>query len=236
MLLQVLLNISTAVQDDTVVNAASQTQEVVKEINLWELALKGGWIMIPIFALLLIAVYIIIERIIGINKSAKEDPSFMNRIKDYIFDGKIDSAINLCRQTDSPTARMIEKGITRLGRPMDEIVQAVENVGNMEVAKLEKGLPLLASCAGGAPMIGFLGTVTGMVRAFFDMSNAGDQLNMDVLSAGIYEALITTVAGLMVGIVAFFAYNYLGSRVNAVVNKMEAKTMEFMDILTAPAK
>ena len=236
MLLQILLNISTAVQDDTAANLTSTTQEVVKEMNLWELALKGGWVMIPIFALLLIAVYIIIERVIGINKSAKEDSSFMNRIKDYIFDGKIDSAINLCRQTNSPTARMIEKGITRLGRPMDEIVQAVENVGNLEVTKLEKGLALLASCAGGAPMLGFFGTVTGMVRAFFDMSNAGDTLNMSVLSAGIYEAMVTTVAGLFVGIIAFFAYNYLGTRVNATVNKMEANTMEFMDILNTPAK
>jgi biopolymer transport protein ExbB len=131
---------------------------------------------------------------------------------------------------------MIEKGVMRLGRPMEDVVQAIENVGNLEVPKLEKGLPLLASVAGGAPMLGFFGTVTGMVRAFFDMSNAGDSLNMSVLSSGIYEAMVTTVAGLFVGIISFFAYNYLGTRVNAAVNKMEAHTMEFMDILNAPAK
>lgn len=229
-----LLQIPTV--QDTVSQVAAAAQTQTHEMNLWDLALKGGWVMIPIFILLLIAVYIIIERAVGIKKSTKEDPSFMNRIKDYIFDGKIESAIKLCQQTNSPTARMIEKGITRLGRPMDEIVQAIENVGNLEVAKLEKGLALLASCAGGAPMLGFFGTVTGMVRAFFDMSNAGDSLNMSVLSSGIYEAMVTTVAGLFVGIIAYFSYNYLVTRVNATVNKMEAITMEFMDILTAPAK
>ncbi|MDR1544122.1 MAG: MotA/TolQ/ExbB proton channel family protein [Prevotellaceae bacterium] len=230
-----LLQIPTQAAD-TVINAVAQAQPEEKVMNLWEMALNGGWIMIPIFALLLISVYIIIERAIGIKAAQKEDPSFMNRIKDYIYDGKIESALKLCRRTNTPTARMIEKGVMRLGRPMEDIVQAVENVGNLEVPKLEKGLPLLASCAGGAPMLGFFGTVTGMVRAFFDMSNAGETLDMSVLSSGIYEAMVTTVAGLFVGIIAFFAYNYLGTRVNAAVNKMEANSMEFMDILNEPAK
>jgi biopolymer transport protein ExbB len=227
-----LLEIPAAIQD-SVANAASQTPE---KMNLLEMTFKGGWIMIPIFALLLISVYIIIERIIGIKKTTKEDPSFISRIKDYIFDGKIESAMSLCRHTNTPTARMIEKGITRLGRPMEDIVLAIENVGNLEAAKLEKGLSLLASCAGGAPMLGFFGTVTGMVRAFFDMSQKGDMLDMTTLSAGIYTAMVTTVAGLFVGIIAFFAYNYLVAKVNSAVNKMEANTLEFMDILNEPAK
>ena len=159
----------------------------------------------------------------------------MNRIKDYIHEGKVDSALNLCRSTNTPSARMIEKGITRLGRPMNDVLVAIENVGNLEIAKLEKGFPLIATTAAGAPMLGFLGTVTGMVRAFFDMANAGTNVDVTLLSGGIYEALVTTVAGLVVGIIAMFAYNYLVSRVNTVVNQLEASTMEFMDLLNEPA-
>ena len=157
------------------------------------------------------------------------------RIKDYIHEGQIDSALNLCRKSNTPYARMVEKGISRLGRPMNDVLVAIENVGNMEVAKLEKGFTVIATTAAGAPMLGFLGTVTGMVRAFFDMSSAGSAADITLLSAGIYEALVTTVAGLVVGIIALFAYNYLVSRVDGVVNKMEARTMEFMDLLNEPA-
>ena len=149
--------------------------------------------------------------------------------------GKVDSALNLCRSTNTPSARMIEKGITRLGRPMNDVLVAIENVGNLEIAKLEKGFPLIATTAAGAPMLGFLGTVTGMVRAFFDMANAGTNVDVTLLSGGIYEALVTTVGGLVVGIITLFAYNYLVSQVDNVVNKMEARTMEFMDLLNEPA-
>ena len=159
----------------------------------------------------------------------------MNRIKDYIHEGKVDSALNLCRSTNTPSARMIEKGITRLGRPMNDVLVAIENVGNLEIAKLEKGFPLIATTAAGAPMLGFLGPVTGMVRAFFDMANAGTNVDVTLLSGGIYEALVTTVGGLVVGIITLFAYNYLVSQVDNVVNKMEARTMEFMDLLNEPA-
>jgi Biopolymer transport proteins len=204
------------------------------KINLLELAVKGGWLMIPLLLLLVIAVAVFIERLLVINKVSKPDDSFMNRIKDYIHDGKIDSAIKLCKKTETPYARMIEKGISRLGRPMNDIQVAIENVGDIEVAKLEKGLPWVATTAGGAPMIGFLGTVTGMVRAFFDMSSAGSNVDITLLSSGIYEALVTTVAGLIVGIIAMFGYNYLTSRLNGVVNQMESNTMEFMDLLNEP--
>jgi biopolymer transport protein ExbB len=212
---------------------ATPTQEA--EINILSLAMKGGWIMVVLLILSLIAAYIFIQRLIVIKRAGKEDESFMNRIKDYIHEGKIDSAINLCHKTNTPAARMIEKGISRLGRPMNDVLVAIENVGNLEIAKLEKGFPWIATTAAGAPMIGFLGTVTGMVRAFFDMANAGTNVDVSLLSGGIYEALVTTVGGLVVGIITLFAYNYLVSQVDNVVNKMESRTMEFMDLLNEPA-
>lgn len=205
------------------------------EINVIDLAFKGGWIMIILLLMSILAMYIFIQRMIVIKRAGKEDESFMNRIKDYIHEGKLDSALKLCKSADTPYARMIEKGITRLGRPMNDVLVAIENVGNLEIAKLEKGFPVIATAAAGAPMIGFLGTVTGMVRAFFDMANAGTNVDVALLSGGIYEALVTTVGGLVVGIIALFAYNYLVSQVDRVVNKMEARTMEFMDLLNEPA-
>lgn len=206
------------------------------EINVIDLAFKGGWIMVVLLLLSLMAGYIFIQRLLVIRRAGKEDQNFMNRIKDYIHEGKkVDSALNLCRSTNTPSARMIEKGITRLGRPMNDVLVAIENVGNLEIAKLEKGFPLIATTAAGAPMLGFLGTVTGMVRAFFDMANAGTNVDVSRLSGDIYEALVTTVGGLVVGIITLFAYNYLVSQVDNVVNKMEARTMEFMDLLNEPA-
>ena len=205
------------------------------EINVIDLAFKGGWIMVVLLLLSLMAIYIFVQRLIIIRRAGKEDETFMNRIKDYIHEGKVDSALNLCRSTNTPSARMIEKGFTRLGRPINDVLVAIENVGNLEIAKLEKGFPLIATTAAGAPMLGFLGTVTGMVRAFFGMANAGTNVDVSLLSGGIYEALVTTVGGLVVGIITLFAYNYLVSQVDNVVNKMEARTMEFMDLLNEPA-
>ena len=228
MLLKVLLQI------DQIPSALDGPKEV--SMPLWDLALKGGWIMLPLLALSIIAVYIFVERYFAISKAAKTDENFMNRIKDYIHDGKIESALALCRSTDSPIARMIEKGIQRIGRPLNDINAAIENVGRLEVFKLERGLPALATAAGGAPMIGFLGTVTGMIRAFYDMTMAGNNIDVQVLSSGIYEALVTTVAGLSVGIVAYFAYNVLVANVEKVVNDLEAHTTEFMDLLNEPVK
>lgn len=210
-----------------------ETAEVT--MNAFDLALKGGWLMIVLLILLLMSIYVLIERTLVINKAAKEDNSFMNRIKDYIHDGKIDAAVNLCRNTDTPTSRMVEKGISRLGRPTADVMSTIENQGNIEISQLEKGLPVLATSASGAPMVGFLGTVTGMVRAFMDMANAGANVDVNILSTGIYEALVTTVGGLIVGIIALFAYNYLTTRIKGIVNKLEMRIMEFMDILNEPA-
>lgn len=220
---------------DQMPDLAAVTLPTEAEINVIDLAFKGGWIMVVLLLLSLMAIYIFVQRLIIIRRAGKEDETFMNRIKDYIHEGKVDSALNLCRSTNTPSARMIEKGITRLGRPMNDVLVAIENVGNLEIAKLEKGFPLIATTAAGAPMLGFLGTVTGMVRAFFDMANAGTNVDVSLLSGGIYEALVTTVGGLVVGIITLFAYNYLVSQVDNVVNKMEARTMEFMDLLNEPA-
>jgi biopolymer transport protein ExbB len=201
-----------------------------------DLAIKGGWVMIPIVLLSFVAVYIFFERWFAIKKAASIDQNFMNRIKDYIMDGKVDAAKTLCQSTDNPVAAMIEKGISRIGRPLNDVNAAIENVGRLEVYKLERGLPTLASVSGGAPMIGFLGTVIGMVQAFHQMSTAGNNINVGELSGGIYTALITTVAGLIVGIIAFFAYNTLVARVDKVINTMEASSTEFIDLLNEPAK
>ncbi|MBU3812883.1 MAG: MotA/TolQ/ExbB proton channel family protein [Candidatus Bacteroides intestinipullorum] len=209
--------------------------EAAQEMNLWDMAVKGGWIMVVLGVMSLIGFYILFERNYVIRKAGKEDPLFMDKIKDYILGGEIKAAIAYCRSVNTPSARMIEKGITRLGRPVNDVQAAIENVGNIEVAKLEKGFTIMATIAGGAPMLGFLGTVTGMVKAFFEMANAGNNIDITLLSGGIYEAMITTVGGLIVGIIMMFAYNYLVTLVDGVVNKMEGKTMAFMDLLNEPA-
>ncbi len=204
-------------------------------LNVMDLALKGGWIMIPLLAMSVYAIYVFVERFLALRKAMEVDSNFMDRIRDYIHDGKIESARNLCQASDNPVSRMIEKGISRIGRPLSDVNTAIENVGNIEVSRLEKGLAGLASVAGGAPMLGFLGTVMGMVQAFFEMANSGNQIAVDMLAGGIYTALVTTVAGLVVGIIAYFAYNYLVARIENVVFIMEARTMEFMDLLNEPA-
>ena len=215
--------------------AVEPTAQTQQEMSLMDVALAGGWIMIPLALLLIIAVYIIIERYVVLRHASQEDTSFMNRIKDYIFEGKVESAINLCKQTDTPSARMIEKGISRLGRPMSDVLVAIENVGNLEVGKLENGLGLLATIAGGGPMIGFFGTVIGMVQAFSEVASNGNTIALDQLAGGIYTAMVTTVAGLFVGIVAYFGYNYLVMRVDKIMHNLEARNVEFLDMLNEPA-
>lgn len=212
--------------------AVAQTQQ----ISVWQLCLKGGIIMIPLVVLLLVSIYILIERYLTIRTAAKDDSTFMQRIKDYIIDGEIESAHKLCKNTNTPYARLIDKGISRIGRPTAEVQTAIEEIGNIEIAKLEKGFPWLATTAAGAPMIGFLGTVTGMVKAFFSLAEAGGSANITILASGIYEALVTTVAGLVVGVIALFAYNFLVAKVNNVITQLETKAMDFMDLLNEPSK
>lgn len=231
MLVVLLQSLVTASADSTAGITSADTP-----VSYFDLAIKGGWVMIPIGLLSVIAVYIFVERFMAIRNAARIDQNFMNRIKDYIHDGKVDSAMALCQSSSNPLARMIEKGISRIGRPLNDINTAIQNIGQVEVYKLEKGLAILASCAGGAPMLGFFGTVLGMVKTFMDMANAGNSLDIGILSNGIYIALITTVGGLMVGIPAYFAYNYLVTRVEELVNRLEAYSMEFMDLLNEPVK
>lgn len=211
-----------------------ETPDEIK-LSVFELALKGGWIMLPIILFSLIAIYIFIERFIVIRNASREEHNFMNNIRDFMHDGRIESALTLARNNDSPIARMIEKGILRLGKPLNDINAAIENVGKLEIAKLEKNIAGLATVAGVAPMLGFLGTVLGMVRAFYDMSMAGNNIDISLLSSGIYQAMVTTVAGLIVGIIAFVCYNILVARIEKIVFMLEARATEFIDLLHEPA-
>ena len=199
--------------------------------SLFSMFTMGGPLMWVLLALGILAIYLIGRKWWVIKNASKIDPHFMKDIRDYITDGKTKSAVTLCRKYDNPVARMIETGINRMGRPMADIQSAIENIGNVEVARLEKGLPLLATIAGGAPMIGFLGTVMGMVQAFFNMSKAGNNIDITLLSGGIYTAMLTTVGGLIVGIIAYFGYNWLTGKVSDLVYQMESSTMEFIDIV-----
>ena len=218
---------------DTVA-AAPQQQEM--SYSLISMAAKGGFLMIVLLVLSVIAIYLFGKKWWMIHQAGKIDRHFMDDIRDYIHEGKRKSAVTLCTKYNSPVARLVQKGIERIGRPLSDIQTAVENVGNAEVARLEKGLPILATIAGGAPMIGFLGTVLGMVQAFFNMSQAGNNIDITLLSSGIYTAMITTVGGLIVGIIAYFGYNYLSSNISDLVFKMESATIDFMDLLHEPAE
>lgn len=195
------------------------------------MAAKGGPLMIVLLILSVIALYLFGKKWWMIRQAGKIDRNFMMDIKDYIGEGKVKSAKLLCTKYDAPVARMVEAGVGRIGKPLSDIQSAIENVGNVEIARLEKGLPYLATIAGGAPMIGFLGTVIGMVQAFFNMSKAGANIDISLLSGGIYTAMITTVGGLVVGILAYFGYNYLTAKISSLVIKMEASTIEFMDLI-----
>ena len=203
----------------------------MNEISVWQLCLEGGWIMIPLALLALISIFILIERMIAMRRAGDADDAFMKRVRDYVAAGETESAMRLCRSTDTPYSRLILKGLQNMGRPLSDVLVTIENTGNLEVAALSKGLPWLATTAAGAPMLGFLGTVIGMVKAFFAIHQAGNTASIGDFAGGIYTALVTTVAGLVVGIIALFAYNYLVARISTIVNRLEAKTLEFADIL-----
>jgi len=237
MLASILLQASQAGQaiNDTANNVMSGEAGELS-MSIWELALKGGWIMAILALFSVIAIYIFIERFLIINNASREDNNFMNHIRDFIHDGKIDAALALCRKTQNPIARMIEKGLLRIGKPLNDINAAIENVGKLEVSRMEKNIATLATIAGAGPMLGFLGTVIGMIRAFYDMSMAGNNIDIALLSSGIYQAMITTVAGLIVGIIAFICYNVLVARVEKLVFKLEARATEFMDVLNEPVE
>ena len=200
-------------------------------ISLVDMAIKGGWIMIPLLLLSIIALYIIGERWWTIRQASKQEVNFMDNIRDFITDGKLASAKHLCQTQSTPTARFVEKGLERIDRPLEDIHTALENVGNLEIARLERGLPMLATVAGGAPMLGFLGTVIGMIQAFYNMSQAGNNIDITLLSGGIYTAMVTTVAGLIVGITAYFGYNYLNARIGNIMRTMERNIIDFIETI-----
>ena len=213
----------------------TETAPSSESINLIDLTMKGGPIMIPLAILSIIAVYLTIERFLTLKKASKLEVNFMANIKDLVLNGNIKGAKALCERTNSPIARMIEKGVTRIGKPLQDIDTSIHNVGNIEINKLETGMPTLATISGAAPMLGFLGTVTGMVTAFHKMSTAGANLTVTLLAGGIYEALVTTVAGLIIGIFAYIAYNQLTSMIEKIIHRMEASAVEFIDLLQEPA-
>lgn len=215
-------------------NMGDEPREIT--LSLWDLAQKGGWVLAILALLSVIAVYIFIERYMVITKATREERNFMNNIRDFIHDGRIDSAVSLCRNNDTPIARMIDKGLARIGKPLNDINAAIETVGKLEVSRLEKNIAGLATISGAGPMLGFLGTVIGMIRAFYDMSMAGNNVDIALLSTGIYQAMVTTVAGLIVGIIAYVCYNILVSRVDKLVFLLEARATEFMDVLHEPAR
>jgi len=229
------INVAEPMADS--LNAEASTE---KTLSILELITSGGVggiiIMFTLFVLSIIAVYIFIERFITIKNAAQEDENFMNQIKDFIHDGKLEAAKSLCKSTPTPISRMIEKGVNRIGKPLADIGAAIENTGKLELFKLEKSLATLATISGAAPMIGFLGTVIGMILAFHQMASAGGNIDVEMLSEGIYTAMVTTVAGLIVGIIAYIGYNLLVAKVEKVVFKMEARTTEFLDILNEPAR
>lgn len=200
--------------------------------SLFGMAAKGGWLMLVLLLLSILAIYLFGKKWWMIRQAGMIDKDFMMDIRDYIHDGKVKSARTLCSKYDAPVARMVDAGIARMGRPLRDIQIAVENVGNVEIANLEKGLPYLATIAGGAPMIGFLGTVIGMVQAFFNMANAGNNIDITLLSSGIYTAMITTVGGLIVGILAYFGYNFLTTKISSLVYDMENATIKLLDVLS----
>lgn len=213
-------------------------ESVEKTLSIIELISSGGIagqvIIAVLFLLLIAATYIYFERLFAVKAASKVDANFMNQIKDYVSNGKIDSAQVLCAQVNSPVSRLIGKGISRIGKPLADINTAIENAGRLEIYGLEKNVSILATISGAAPMIGFLGTVIGMILAIFELANAGGTIEMDVLAGGLYTAMTTTVAGLIVGIVAYMAYNHLVVRTDKVVYQMEANSLEFLDHLNEP--
>jgi biopolymer transport protein ExbB len=218
--------------------AADTAKLIMEDPNaesILDVAMKGGVMLIPIILLSLVAIYILVERYSTIKKAGKLDKTFLAQIKTMVLEDNIKGAQSLCTATNTPIARMLEKGLSRIGKSLKDVNVAVENVGNLEVSKLEKGMPWLATIAGVAPMVGLLGTVTGLIKTFKSMADAADSINAGAFSNGIYEAMVTTVAGLIVGIVAYIAYNILTSMIDKVVYKMESSTLEFLDILHEPA-
>lgn len=232
----ILLQIVTDAANAATTVAATATTAAPKEsLNLLSLIMKGGWVMVPIFILSVAAVYLMIERYLTIRKASQVDPNFMNNVKSMLLEGKIDAALSLCRSTNTPIARLLEKGIKRLGRPISDIESAIEDVGKLEIYKLEKNLSYLGIIAGIAPMFGFVGTISGVIKIFYNISLA-DNISIGLIAGGLYEKMITSAAGLMVGIVAHIGYHLLNSMIDRVSFQLESTAVEFIDLIQEPTK
>lgn len=220
-------------------NTVAEGEPVEKTLSVIELITTGGTagiiIITLLFVLLIMACYIYFERIFAIKDASKIDANFMNQIKDYVSNGKLESAQNLCSTANTPVSRLIGKGITRIGKPLEDINTAIENAGRLEIYNLEKNVSVLATISGAAPMIGFLGTVIGMILSIFEIANSGGSIDIKTLADGLYTAMTTTVAGLIVGIVAYVAYNHLVVKTDKMVYQMEANSLEFLDLLNEPS-
>jgi biopolymer transport protein ExbB len=212
--------------------AAATTAEKISMLSLLE---KGGWIMYPLYFLLVAAIFVFVERLLAINKASKIEPNFMNIIRDNIITGNVQAARNLAKNTDSPVARMIDKGIQRIGKPLDAIEKSMENVGRLEMYKMEKNLSILSLISGIAPMFGFLGTIIGMVQLFYGIASTGEY-TLNTIAGGIYTKMITSATGLIIGLIAYVGYNFLSTQIDKTANKMEVASSEFIDILQEPTR
>jgi biopolymer transport protein ExbB len=212
--------------------AAASTPEKISMLSLLE---KGGWIMYPLYFLLVAAIYVFVERLLAINKASRIEPNFMNIIRDNIVTGNVQAARNLAKNTNSPVARMIDKGIQRIGKPLDAIEKSMENVGRLEMYNMEKNLSILSLISGIAPMFGFLGTIIGMVQLFYGIASTGEY-TLNTIAGGIYTKMITSATGLIIGLIAYVGYNFLSTLIDKTANKMEVASSEFIDILQEPTR
>lgn len=229
MLLQVVLDSATAATTATTAETTTQS------LNLFQLIQSGGWVMIPILLLSGLAIYFMVERYLVISRAGKVDPSFMNNIRTLLLDNKVEAALSLCRSTNTPIARLLEKGIKRLGRPVKEIESAVENTAKLEIYKLEKHLSYIGVIAGIAPMLGFVGTISGVIKIFYNISLA-DNISIGLIAGGLYEKMITSASGLIIGIIAYIGFNLLNSMIDRVAFQLESTAVEFIDLLHEPSK
>jgi biopolymer transport protein ExbB len=220
---------------DTAKAAINATQQVEQKINLWSLLDKGGWLMYPLYGLLVIAIFVFFERLIAISKASKVDANFMNIIRDNIVTGNVSAARSLAKNTANPVARMIDKGLQRIGKPIDAIEKSMENVGKLEMYKMERNLSILSIIAGIAPMFGFLGTIIGMIQMFYEINSTG-VFELGIIAGGIYVKMITSATGLIIGMLAYVGHNFLTTQVDKTANKMEAASAEFIDILQEPTR
>ncbi|MGI8950372.1 MAG: MotA/TolQ/ExbB proton channel family protein [Chitinophagaceae bacterium] len=215
--------------------SANATQQAPQQITLWSLLDKGGWLMYPLYFLFVVSIFVFFERLIAIRKASRIDANFMNIIRDNIVTGNVSAARNLAKNTDNPVAQIINKGLQRIGKPIDAIEKSMENVGKLEMYKMERNLSILSLIAGIAPMFGFLGTIVGMIQLFYNINSTGN-FELSVIAGGIYVKMVTSATGLIIGLLAYIGYNFLSTQIDKTANKMEAASAEFIDILQEPTR